>query len=240
MRILNTCVRFAKRRTQLKVLWECTQIACMKKQNGRNATTVTIKQRHITFWTLTWEANIMEWRLFVTNVISPPNTMCGIYVFVSSCKCYSRLVNVCHGFVPSCFCYFCHSNVLHAHACHAIVCHAIVTSCKCLSCKRDHVNERHTSASSRVPRWLLGWLGSILLTLRKIEIWFCSILRMSRKRMLEFEGGGHSTGRVTELLAKKISVGESRRGGRGWQSCLFGCWDKREAQERDSKMVFGV
>ena len=77
-----------------------------------------------------------------------------IYVFVSSCKCYSRLVNVCHGFVPSCFCYFCHSNVLHAHACHAIVCHAIVTSCKCLSCKRDHVNERHTSASSRVPRWL--------------------------------------------------------------------------------------
>ena len=24
-----------------------------------------------------------------------------IYVFVSSCKCYSRLVNVCHGFVPS-------------------------------------------------------------------------------------------------------------------------------------------
>ena len=80
--------------------------------------------------------------------------VCGIYVFVSSCKCYSRLVNVCHGFVPSCFCYFCHSNVLHAHACHAIVCHAIVTSCKCLSCKRDHVNERHTSASSRVPRWL--------------------------------------------------------------------------------------
>ena len=77
-----------------------------------------------------------------------------IYVFVSSCKCYSRLVNVCHGFVPSCFCYFCHSNVFHAHACHAIVCHAIVTSCKCLSCKRDHVNERHTSASSRVPRWL--------------------------------------------------------------------------------------
>ena len=77
-----------------------------------------------------------------------------IHVFVSSCKCYSRLVNVCHGFVPSCFCYFCHSNVLHAHACHAIVCHAIVTSCKCLSCKRDHVNERHTSASSRVPRWL--------------------------------------------------------------------------------------
>ena len=77
-----------------------------------------------------------------------------IHVFVSSCKCYSRLVNVCHGFVPSCFCYFCHSNVFHAHACHAIVCHAIVTSCKCLSCKRDHVNERHTSASSRVPRWL--------------------------------------------------------------------------------------
>ena len=27
--------------------------------------------------------------------------VCGIYVFVSSCKCYSRLVNVCHGFVPS-------------------------------------------------------------------------------------------------------------------------------------------
>ena len=24
-----------------------------------------------------------------------------IYVFVSSCKCYYRLVNVCHGFVPS-------------------------------------------------------------------------------------------------------------------------------------------
>ena len=80
--------------------------------------------------------------------------MGDIHVFVSSCKCYSRLVNVCHGFVPSCFCYFCHSNVFHAHACHAIVCHAIVTSCKCLSCKRDHVNERHTSASSRVPRWL--------------------------------------------------------------------------------------
>ena len=93
--------------------------------------------------------------------------VCGIYVFVSSCKCYSRLVNVCHGFVPSCFCYFCHSNVLHAHACHAIVCHAIVTSCKCLSCKRDHVNERHTSASSRVPRWLrssqlLGWEWPLL------------------------------------------------------------------------------
>ena len=86
--------------------------------------------------------------------------VCGIYVFVSSCKCYSRLVNVCHGFVPSCFCYFCHSNVFHAHACHAIVCHAIVTSCKCLSCKRDHVNERHTSASSRVPRWLLSKLVS--------------------------------------------------------------------------------
>ena len=85
-----------------------------------------------------------------------------IYVFVSSCKCYSRLVNVCHGFVPSCFCYFCHSNVLHAHACHAIVCHAIVTSCKCLSCKRDHVNERHTSASSRVPRWLRVTLWSNL------------------------------------------------------------------------------
>ena len=77
-----------------------------------------------------------------------------IYVFVSSCKCYSRLVNVCHGFVPSCFCYFCHSNVLHAHACHAIVCHAIVTSCKCLSCNRGHVNERPTSAPSCVPRWL--------------------------------------------------------------------------------------
>ena len=79
-----------------------------------------------------------------------------IYVFVSSCKCYSRLVNVCHGFVPSCFCYFCHTNVFHAHACHAIVGHAIVTSCKCFSCKRDHVNELHTSASSRVPRWLLS------------------------------------------------------------------------------------
>ena len=39
--------------------------------------------------------------------------------------------------------------------------------------------------------------------------------KILRKRMLEFEGGGHSTGRVTELLAKKISVGESRRGGRG-------------------------
>ena len=77
-----------------------------------------------------------------------------IYVFVSSCKCYSRLVNVCHGFVPSWFWYFCHSNVFHAHACHAIVCHAIVTSCKCLSCNRGHVNERPTSASSCVPRWL--------------------------------------------------------------------------------------
>ena len=82
-----------------------------------------------------------------------------IYVFVSSCKCYSRLVNVCHGFVPSCFCYFCHSNVLHAHACHAIVCHAIVTSCKCLSCNRGHVNERPTSASSCVPRWLHSGYG---------------------------------------------------------------------------------
>ena len=77
-----------------------------------------------------------------------------IYVFVSSCKCYSRLVNVCHGFVPSWFWYFCHSNAFHAHACHAIVCHAIVTSCKCLSCNRGHVNERPTSASSCVPRWL--------------------------------------------------------------------------------------
>ena len=65
-----------------------------------------------------------------------------------------RPVNVCHGFVPSCFRYFCHSNVFHAHACHAIMCHAIVTSCKCLSCKRGHVNERPTSASSCVPRWL--------------------------------------------------------------------------------------
>ena len=77
-----------------------------------------------------------------------------IYVFVSSCKCYSRLVNVCHGFVPSWFWYFCHSNAFHAHACHAIVCHAIVTSCKCLSCNRGHVNERPTSASSCVPSWL--------------------------------------------------------------------------------------
>ena len=65
-----------------------------------------------------------------------------------------RPVNVCHGFVPSCFRYFCHSNVFHAHACHAIMCHAIVTSCKCLSCKRGHVNERPTSASSCVPSWL--------------------------------------------------------------------------------------
>ena len=30
--------------------------------------------------------------------------------------------------------------------------------------------------------------------------------------MLEFEGGGHSTGRVTELRAKKISEGELRGG----------------------------
>ena len=96
-----------------------------------------------------------------------------IYVFVSSCKCYSRLVNVCHGFVPSCFCYFCHSNVLHAHACHAIVCHAIVTSCKCLSCKRDHVNERHTSASSRVPRWLQSfhWSQFFPLPKPKVQEW---------------------------------------------------------------------
>ena len=65
-----------------------------------------------------------------------------------------RPVNVCHGFVLSCFRYFCHSNVFHAHACHAIMCHAIVTSCKCLSCKRGHVNERPTSASSCVPSWL--------------------------------------------------------------------------------------
>ena len=73
---------------------------------------------------------------------------------MSSCKCYSRLVNVCHAFVPSRIRYFCHANVFHAHACHAIVGHAIVTSCKCFSCKRDHVNVLHTSASSRVPRWL--------------------------------------------------------------------------------------
>ena len=85
-----------------------------------------------------------------------------IYVFVSSCKCYSRLVNVCHGFVPSWFWYFCHSNAFHAHACHAIVCHAIVTSCKCLSCNRGHVNERPTSASSCVPRWLHGILAHYL------------------------------------------------------------------------------
>ena len=77
-----------------------------------------------------------------------------IYVFVSSCKCYSRLVNVCHAFVPSRIRYFCHANVFHANACHAIMCHAIVTSCKCLSCKRGHVNERHKSASSCVPSWL--------------------------------------------------------------------------------------
>ena len=100
-----------------------------------------------------WHHLILR-HVMVRHIIVLMCHVCGIYVFVSSCKCYSRLVNVCHGFVPSCFCYFCHSNVFHAHACHAIVCHAIVTSCKCLSCKRDHVNERHTSASSRVPRWL--------------------------------------------------------------------------------------
>merc|ERR1712004_950807 len=92
--------------------------------------------------------------VMVRHIIVLRCHVCGIYVFVSSCKCYSRLVNVCHGYVPSCFCYFCHSNAFHAHACHAIVCHAIVTSCKCLSCNRGHVNERPTSASSCVPRWL--------------------------------------------------------------------------------------
>ena len=71
--------------------------------------------------------------------------MGDIHVFVSSCKCYSRLVNVCHAFVPSRIRYFCHANVFHAHDCHAIVGHAIVTSCKCLSCKRDHVNVLHTT-----------------------------------------------------------------------------------------------
>ena len=105
-----------------------------------------------------------------------------IYVFVSSCKCYSRLVNVCHGFVPSCFCYFCHTNVFHAHACHAIVCHAIVTSCKCLSCKRDHVNERHTSASSRVPRWLpFRQPPTILVTFFKFSVfWMFSIVQVQK------------------------------------------------------------
>ena len=88
--------------------------------------------------------------------------VCEIYVFVSTCKYYSRLVNVCHGFVLSWFWYFCHSNAFHAHACHAIVCHAIVTSCKCLSCNRGHVNERPTSASSCVPRWLHGILAHYL------------------------------------------------------------------------------
>ena len=92
--------------------------------------------------------------VMVRHIIVLMCHVCGIYVFVSSCKCYSRLVNVCHGFVPSWFWYFCHSNAFHAHACHAIVCHAIVTSCKCLSCNRGHVNERPTSASSCVPRWL--------------------------------------------------------------------------------------
>ena len=76
-----------------------------------------------------------------------------------------RPVNVCHGFVPSCFRYFCHSNVFHAHACHAIMCHAIVTSCKCLSCKRGHVNERPTSASSCVPSWLRYYLIVIIITI---------------------------------------------------------------------------
>ena len=85
-----------------------------------------------------------------------------------------RPVNVCHGFVPSCFRYFCHSNVFHAHACHAIMCHAIVTSCKCLSCKRGHVNERPTSASSCVPSWLpkrfrVQGMFFLTIVLRKIK-----------------------------------------------------------------------
>ena len=100
-----------------------------------------------------WHHLILR-HVMVRHIIVLMCHVCGIYVFVSSCKCYSRLVNVCHGFVPSWFWYFCHSNAFHAHACHAIVCHAIVTSCKCLSCNRGHVNERPTSASSCVPRWL--------------------------------------------------------------------------------------
>ena len=118
-----------------------------------------------------WHHLILR-HVMVRHIIVLMCHVCGIYVFVSSCKCYSRLVNVCHGFVPSWFWYFCHSNAFHAHACHAIVCHAIVTSCKCLSCNRGHVNERPTSASSCVPRWLprlsgystrrLQWRGSPL------------------------------------------------------------------------------
>ena len=106
-----------------------------------------------------------------------------IHVFVSSCKCYSRLVNVCHGFVPSCIRYFCHANVFHANACHAIMCHAIVASCKCLSCKRGHVNERHKSASSCVPSWLHENLAHYLMLFpRKADkhnmpawVWICTL-----------------------------------------------------------------
>ena len=104
-----------------------------------------------------------------------------------------RPVNVCHGFVPSCFRYFCHSNVFHAHACHTIMCHAIVTSCKCLSCKRGHVNERPTSASSCVPRWLHGILAHYLMLFpRKAYkhqmpawVWICTLpITMLRTVML--------------------------------------------------------
>ena len=128
-----------------------SEITLDNEQGSHGASSVHMTKH---FYDVHLRHHLILRHVMVRHIIVLMCHVCGIYVFVSSCKCYSRLVNVCHGFVPSCFCYFCHSNVFHAHACHAIVCHAIVTSCKCLSCKRDHVNERHTSASSRVPRWL--------------------------------------------------------------------------------------
>ena len=133
-----------------------SEITLDNEQGSHGASSVHMTKH---FYDVHLRHHLILRHVMVRHIIVLMCHVCGIYVFVSSCKCYSRLVNVCHGFVPSCFCYFCHSNVFHAHACHAIVCHAIVTSCKCLSCKRDHVNERHTSASSRVPRWLPYFLG---------------------------------------------------------------------------------
>ena len=128
-----------------------SEITLDNEQGSHGASSVHMTKH---FYDVHLRHHLILRHVMVRHIIVLLCHVCGIYVFVSSCKCYSRLVNVCHGFVPSCFCYFCHSNVFHAHACHAIVCHAIVTSCKCLSCNRGHVNERPTSASSRVPRWL--------------------------------------------------------------------------------------
>ena len=47
-------------------------------------------------------------------------------------------------------------------------------------------------------------------------------------------GGGHSTGRVTELLAKKISVGESRGGGGGGDNLAFLAAETREKHKNET------